>query len=137
MCLVKKSKIPRITLKNIIVYKVLRAFELDNKKYYETFFRNFQVSLNCTYTGKFNRYDSFYESFKSPWINSGYIHSFNSLDRAKEISSNPDICIVKCIIPIGTLYWIGDDCDIASRKLKYKEVIVKEKYARIYYKMEP
>lgn len=126
MCLFKKSKIPRIALKNIVVYKILRAYKLDGKKYYETFIRNFQVNLDCIYTGKFDRYESLYKSFKEPWINSGYIHSFNSLEKAKKILNSPDACIVECIIPIGTLYWKGDNNEIASRKLKYNKVIIPE-----------
>lgn len=63
---------------------------------------------------------------EEPWIDSGYIHSFNSLERAKKVLNSPNICIVECIIPIGTLYWIGDDCDIASRKLRYNKIIYSE-----------
>lgn len=60
------------------------------------------------------------KSLFSKRIASGYIHSFTNQEEAKNMYRG---VLVKCIIPKGTLYFIGKNDDIASRKLKYVEII--------------
>ena len=64
--------------------------------------------------------------FYSKFITSGYIHSYSSYANIPYIFKHCYInnyCIIKCIIPRGTLYFIGKDNDITSRKIKYIEII--------------
>ena len=140
MCLYKLSRIPRITLRNKIVYKIV----LKNDNVYATYVQESIIEMGKTYKGIFSNYDySFIRNYKlydiknkflaflcslfiSKDIASGYIHSFNNIAIAKEYILTDDIYkakIIKCIIPRFTLYFIGDDNDFASRKLKYIEEI--------------
>lgn len=123
MCLTKKNIIPRIALKDIVVYKYLKRNEEGELC---TIFTDNVVKIGGIYKGEFNYYDysglpssssNFIESLFSKVIDTGYIHSY-------VISENMfanKVC-VKCIIPRGTLYFIGKDKDIASRKLKYVNI---------------
>lgn len=126
MCLFKKSRIPKIAIKDIVVYKVLNVYKHDGKKYYETYVRDFPVNLNETVKGVF-RIDSFLISLFSDIIEDGYIHSYTNLKRAKSECIIKNRCVVKCIIPKGTLYWEGYEDELASRKLKYNKIIVPER----------
>ena len=118
----KKSIIPRIALKNIIVYKIL--IKESNNLFFYTPITGDKIVIGKTYKGifRFSKYypKSLIKSLFSKCIASGYIHSFKDKEYH---SSNYNSILVKCIIPKGTLYFIGKDDDIASRKLKYVEII--------------
>lgn len=123
MCLFKKSFIPIIALKDIVVYKkvykkcngiLITPITLD------------VIEIGKTYKGKFCSLDtfgtpsfspSFIKSLFSKEIDTGYIHSCVHPKGAVLRK------VIKCIIPKGTLYFIGNRGDIASRKLKYVEEI--------------
>lgn len=124
MCLVKKSMLPRIALKDITVYKVIIQDKESGKLY--TPVTGDIVEIGKTYKGKFKEFDTldFYsesptyiKSLISDSIDTGYIHS------NKYISKRNDRIQVLCIIPKGTLYFIGTCNDYASRKLKYVKII--------------
>lgn len=124
MCLTKKSMIPRIALKDIVVYKILIK---DSKGNLFTPIVCDHVKLGYTYKGIFGisndelrNQRSLISSLFSKYITSGYIHSYTDKYYAACRYTGR---LVKCIIPKGTLYFIGDDFDIASRKLKYVEII--------------
>ncbi len=138
MCLEKKSRIPRIATKDIIVYKILIP------KYHELFtpYYNDNIEIGKTYKGTFSRYSIWIKHkpraftnniicflislFFSKIISSGYIHSYNNYNIIFNTNNwfyGNYYLIVKCIIPKGTLYFIGKDGDIASRKLKYVKII--------------
>lgn len=129
MCLVKKSWIPRIALKDITVYKVLI---IGPNNTYTTYFMGNKIIIGETYKGvfkKYNRYDSpksttLIKSLFSEEIGIGYIHSYKSYYTCKErITFYSLTTITKCVIPKYTLYFIGKYGDIASRKLKYLEIV--------------
>lgn len=114
--------IPRIAKKDIVVYKWLtKRYDKLYTPIYDS-----EVEIGKTYKGIFSSdIDGIPECFISSlfrhWIGSGYIHSY-SKPKDKEYLKSNDVS-VKCIIPKGTLYFIGDSGDIASRKLKYVEII--------------
>lgn len=135
MCLYKKSRIPRIATKDIVVYKVLRAYKIEGKKEYQTIFKSSQVWMNSTFTGVFKD-ESFLGSLFSHIIYSGYIHSFTTLEKARIVKCLPEYCIAECIIPKGTLYWTGNSQDIASRKLRYNKIIYPELTCTSYTKID-
>lgn len=124
MCLTKKSMIPRIALKDIVVYKILIN---DSKGNLFTPIVCDNVKLGYTYKGMFGISNNelrnprnLISSLFSKYITSGYIHSHtDEFYAACRYTGH----LVKCIIPKGTLYFIGNDLDIASRKLKYVEII--------------
>lgn len=123
MCLCKKSRIPRIAIKDIVVYKILLPTKNILGGGYKTPYQDCIVNINNLHYGKFNYQDTLLTSFIRPTIESGYIHSYISLESLNWALFS-DMCIIKCVIPKGTLYWIGDNEDIASRKLKYLDIIV-------------
>lgn len=118
--------IPRIALKDIVVYKVLEGspkihlctpITKDKIVIGKTYKRVFQESIVPIPLCIINYPKDLISSFFSKHIASGYIHSCTYL--IKDVYRTT----VKCIIPKGTLYFIGDNFDIASRKLKYVEII--------------
>lgn len=122
MCLFKKSFIPRIALKDIVVYKKVC-------KWYDgtltTPVTLDAIEIGKTYKGRFcsqNTFNhpslspSFIKSLFSKGIDTGYIHSHICPKGAMWNT------IIKCVIPRGTLYFIGEYGEIASRKLKYVEI---------------
>lgn len=125
MCLEKKSLIPRIALKDIVVYKALNNFDgaLSTKITKNT------IKLGVTYKGIFRagiytyykcNPRSLISSLFNRFITSGYIHSYPYKEIVEDIWGDT---IVECIIPKGTLYFIGKNGDVASRRIKYIKVI--------------
>lgn len=137
MCLEKKNRIPKIATKDIIVYKVLT---LENNKLLTIVCKN-EIEIGKTYKGIFGEYNIFIKHrlrtftnnticflislFYTKFIISGYIHSYDNYDSIPSHFKYRllNYYIAKCIIPKGTLYFIGKDDDIASRKLKYVKII--------------
>lgn len=127
MSLKKKSLIPKIAKEDIIVYKVLQR-GLYGSLY--TILTNDSVFIGATYKGKFRK--SIYTlsnknpmnlitSLFSKYISSGYIHSLTHIPNDVEYAYGE--VVAKCIIPKGTLYFIGERGALASRKLKYIELM--------------
>lgn len=137
MCLKKKSRIPRIATKDIVVYKILHV---ENNKLFTLFCRN-EIEIGKTYKGIFDKYNIFIKHrlctfnnniicflislFFSKLITSGYIHSYSNYNSIPSYFkySYLNNYIIKCIVPKGTLYFIGKNGDIASRKIKYVKII--------------
>ena len=125
MCLVKKSLIPKITKTNKIVYKVVLTNKLNGSIYTPCIRVN--VKINNTYKGVFRRKREIFYSIFSKKIYSGFIHTWTKLEAAQEYKSylsewsgkDTLVRIIGCSIPKNTLYYIGDDNDIATRKLTY------------------
>ena len=122
MCLVKKSFIPRIALYPKRVYKLInRIYNIKKKNYdYITPYAHYPIKIGETYIGEF-KYSTLTGSFTASTLNDGYIHCFKDLKSARnsKIFGRP----VECIIPAGTLYWIGVGGEIATRKLKYIKLV--------------
>ena len=145
MCLTKKSYIPRIAIRDITTYKVVTNPDDCLSEHYFTPFQVDVIKLGRVYKGRFRKYmwygfklrtrytDGIFNIpflqfllsiFFSKVITSGYIHSYTSYDPVVKLNLLPDVySIVQCVIPRGTLYFIGRNNDIASRKLKYVEII--------------
>lgn len=117
MCLIKSSLIPRITLKEKVVYKIL----IIDHPFYITPFMLEPIVIGSEYVGEFRRTFLIFTFFKK-CIKEGYIHCFKTITDAR-MSKTTESVIVKCVIPKYTLYWKGNLGDIASRKLIYKEII--------------
>lgn len=114
----KKSFIPRIACRDIVVYKLVDRTLSNSTRKFITPYRKQLVELGETYKGIFKD-TTFTDSLFSRYIYSGYIHSYA---KKGDLRSNAWYAVIKCIIPRGTLYFIGTGGEIASRKLKYVEV---------------
>lgn len=125
----KKSYIPRIALRDITTYKVVYKTSTFKKETFCTPYRDCLVRLNQTYTGEFIRPFGFLKSLFEECLEDGFIHSCSKIDRAIifKCRLNSETLhyneVVECIIPKGTIYFIGKYNDIASRKLKYIKII--------------
>lgn len=113
MCLLSKTEKPYIAKEDMVVYKVT----IKVWKTYYSFFRDFPYNLNASYEeteeGEIKKGEEFYH------IGKGWIHSYQNT----EVLSFFKCCnILKCIVPKGTLYYVGTDGDICSKRL----IIVKE-----------
>ena len=114
MCLIKKHKLPKIAWKPIKVYKVLGR-DASTGQYYTPFLYVF-VSLGDT----INAYESWFPHLFSNTVLGEGVHSHIEC---------PDIyfpyrVVVEAIIPRFSLYWEGEDGDIASTKLILTKKIV-------------
>lgn len=129
MCLRKVSYMPRIATKDITVYKVVyKEYSEDFK--YKTVCRNSPIKLGTCYKGIFQSKGSVIRSIFSKYINDGYIHSFSTIEDSSYLLYSTRyhypykrVCILRAIIPKGTIYYKGAGGDLASRKLKYIEEI--------------
>ena len=119
MCLVKKSWIPRITLRNKKVYKYVISYNLQ---YYSPYIRKlikFPIDK-----GEFVYNNNLFKSLFTKYIEDGYIHVFDNYEFAEQNAQIFSIIgeksvIFTCIIPKFTIYFIGQEHDIATRKIKY------------------
>lgn len=119
MCLIKSSIFPRVAIKDIIVYKGI----MEQGRGYITPWKNHPIVIGEIQKPSRSLMDIISDLFYKE-INGGYIHSFTDLGRCRRYFYGwGRIVYVKCLIPRGTLYWTGDIEDIASRKLKYLEII--------------
>lgn len=124
MCLAKLSMMPRIAKRDIVVYKIAE-YE------YGTLFSPFQynvVKIGKTQEAEgLNKRELFLSLFKT-YIDEGYIHAYRHLNTARRYayvytSTHVKMKVIECIIPKGTLYFIGTGNEIASRKLSYVRIL--------------
>lgn len=129
MCLTTKQRWPKIAWKPITVYKVVYGY----RDYYKTIYQKANIYIGKTYResvfnmlknrqssiniDEYKKYYDFYEG----------LHSVTEKDSAKIIADYFDVLypteIAECIIPRFSLYWIGEDNDIVSNKLKYVKIL--------------
>ena len=119
MCLIKKNWIPRIALRDKKVYKCVISYNLH---YYAPYIRKlikFPIDK-----GEFVYNNNLIKSLFTKYIEDGYIHVFDNYESAKNdvqyfSSVGEKAVILTCVIPKFTIYFIGNDYDIATRKIKY------------------
>lgn len=116
MCLIKKSWIPRISLKDKKVYKVVILYYGN----YYTPFRQKQI-INPINKGKFIDNNNLFKSLFTKYIGDGYIHVYDNYESAKAciLLFSERTTILNAIISKGTIYFLGQEHDIATRKIKY------------------
>ena len=133
MCLTlyKATCKPRVADKDIVCYKYLCKL-LGYKKLFNTPYRNACVSMGETYTSEIefgillteNIDNKSYEG--SAWVGEieKGLHSYGNFKHAYQNANySADRCVVKCVIPKGSTYYVGTfDSDVlsyASDKLTY------------------
>lgn len=130
MCLLTRDNLPRLTIKPIKVYKVVRV---NSDGFYGVFMHEHKFS-------EINTENIF--PLSSLWcpgyynhVNDGYIHSYLNRNHAELMSLSFDVpfnsTVIECIIPRFTFYFKGTNGDICSKKLiipNYDEVFNSESY---------
>lgn len=129
MCLTTKQKWPKIAWKPITTYKVVYGCG----DFYRTIYQRAKIQIGKTYRESVS--NILQHRQHSIWINDGKryydfyegLHSVTEKDRAKAIAEYYNVLylteVVECKIPRFSLYWIGDDSDIVSNKLKYVKIL--------------
>jgi hypothetical protein len=123
MCLVTKRRWPKIAWKPIKVYKVIFKSCVSN---YRTLFQCSPVKIGSSYKESIFRILEFRNKFGNTYqINVG-LHALTCRTTAEIIAKfyrTYNTVIVECEIPRFSLYWIGDNSDIVSNKLKYIKIL--------------
>lgn len=124
MCLTTKQKWPKIAWKPITTYKVVYISNKSSSLL--TLFQNFPIQIGRTY--KETLINIFRGREKNTFNYCIYegLHSHTKENRAKICAEDYrylGTIVVKCIIPKFSFYWIGEDNDIVSNKLKYVKIL--------------
>lgn len=115
MCLISKSKYPKIAKKDITVYKVLKS-DLTSLYY------DFPYKLNKLYAENddmsYNTHLREYECFS---FTKNWIHSYADINLAKDLIED-NLILVECVVPKGTAYHEGYS-EICSKKIILKRLL--------------
>lgn len=126
MCLIKLHKYPKIAKKDIFCIKVLKKSDYA----LITPYTKHEIRSNIQ-KEKLNSIDLI-STIKCCYISENWIHShtfYASLHRY----FNNGFYIFLCIIPKGTLYYIGKDDDYCSKELIYLKKLSKQEF---YFKLD-
>ena len=129
MCLTTNQKWPKIAWKPITVYKVVYGY----RDFYKTMYQKANIHIGKTYREsvhnilKNQQYSLNIDECKKYYDFHEGLHSVTEKDAAKSIAEYFQVLypteIVECIIPRFSLYWVGNDSDIVSNKLKYVKIL--------------
>lgn len=132
MCLmIKRYGRKKIAQSSIDIYKILRCI-LWSTEEFKSLWHNHLWELNTIYTIPSIKNNE--DIVKSPFSNirvikQNYFHSFLTFKAAQEyllyynLMYLPKVIMTRGIIPKGTLYWIGKNNDIASKRLKIVSIV--------------
>lgn len=131
MCLYKKHRFPKISNRDIVVYKVLLIASFSYNIFHRDYVTPFKyklVDINKPQIANDYLYTNFIESIFSKIIEEGFIHAYTEYNIALNLfnnmkQNNQRPCLFKCIIPKGTYYYEGFCGEIACRKLIYNKFI--------------
>jgi hypothetical protein len=124
MCLfINRYTLPRIALWNIVCYKCIHVLQCEGETTYHTPYMRSKVQLGKTYTSKIYRFKTVVDEA---------IHSFCDLGDVQSCiailsdGGTLNSIVVKCIIPMGSVYYKGHFWgakSYASNRLKYVEIM--------------
>ena len=117
MFLRTKQRLPKIAWKPITTYKVIYS----RNSLLLTLYRDYPIQIGNTYKETLrNIFKSRKHIYSHYNMNKG-LHSFTSKYFAIVIAQNNKCnrIVIECVIPKFSLYWIGNNYDIVSNKLKY------------------
>ena len=124
MCLTTKQKWPKIAWKPITTYKVV--YSPNNHPSLLTLFQGFPIQIGCTYKESLINILRWRIKITGMHLMRKGIHSYKNESPAR-LLARLNICknaiVVECTIPRFSLYWIGDNGDIVSNKLKYVKIL--------------
>ena len=124
MCLTTNWSFPRLSLKPILCYKIVRVVE--HNKLMSIYKKDYKYNTNklnkCSLfpiRGKIVHNNLLYRQV----IEGGYFHfmdgRFSIMCLCNSIDNDKSIVIKKCIIPRFTLYYKGIYDDIAAKRFKF------------------
>lgn len=119
MCLIKTHRFPKISTKQITVYKLLYLYNSKNKEYF-TPYKRVKVNMGETIKAK----KSWLRGIFKEDIEGEGVHAYLTLEKAlmnKFLMDGNFIIVVEAIIPSFTPYWIGFEGEIAASKIKIAE----------------
>ena len=129
MCLITEQKWPKIAWKPITTYKVVYGY----RDYYKTVYQKANIQISKTYRESVynilrNRdYSLHIDEGKKYYDFHEGLHSVTEKNTAESIAKYFDVLypteVVECKIPRFSLYWIGNNNDIVSNKLKYVKIL--------------
>lgn len=120
MCLTTKQKWPKIAWKPITTYKVVYS-----PGYYPVFltlFQCFPIRIGRTYKETLGNIFGSRKKLSTSYEMHFGLHSNIKEDQTRAIANcykYYGTMVVECVIPRFSLYWIGNNNDIVSNKLKY------------------
>lgn len=131
MCLFANRKYAFTAQEDIECYKVLRRVDGVLTSYYH---ETFKWKKSVTYTSLLENFDSVFKSYQCN-VERGFHSYMYQKDAEKfinEICGDEILVLVKCIIPKGSQYFIGDSTDwrpgYASDKIIFTSIIKEYKY---------
>jgi hypothetical protein len=118
MCLIAKTEI-RTANRSITCYKRLLRYPNGTLKspYYGEVYEVGETKEVKFFTDENDR--KIVRRTNPTAINQG-LHAFTTLEKARRIQL---YTVIRCVIPKGTKYVLGDEGDIVALKLKVKEVV--------------
>ena len=124
MCLATKQKWPKIAWKPITTYKVVYSpYDYPSLL---TLFQSFPIQIGCAYKVSLIKILKTRIKVSGIHLMRKGIHSYKKESPARfmaRLNMNKNTIVVKCTIPRFSLYWIGDNDDIVSNKLKYVKIL--------------
>lgn len=131
MCLFANRKYAYVAQEDIECYKVLRRRDGVLTSYYHP---TFKWKKDVTYTSLLQSFDSVFRSYQSN-VEQGfhsYMYQKDAESFIKEICGEEILVLVKCIIPKGSQFFVGESTDwrpgYASDKIIFTSIIKEYKY---------
>lgn len=124
MCLTTKQKWPKIAWKPIATYKVV--YSPDGHQPFLTLFQCSPIRIGRTYKETLRNIFRNRKKLSTSYKMSFGLHSNVKEDLSRAIANcykYYGTMVVECVIPRFSLYWIGDNNDIVSNKLKYVKIL--------------
>lgn len=116
MCLIKLHRFPKISFKPVKVYKVF--YKEEDGGYYTPYLFEGPLKIGDSINAKCNIFINFYRIFFGKFIDKEGVHAFTSKTIAIERFPFTRAVVLECIIPRFTLYWYGEEGEIAARKIQ-------------------
>ena len=125
MCWVSyRLPLPKIATEDIICYKIVTCKEIkQNIKMFYSLYRDYQYiayASNPKITINFKKYHT---TISCWYIEEGY-HSYRTLLNATLEGLDTSYLIVKCIIPIGSIYYLNNENEIVSSDIIITDEII-------------
>ena len=124
MCLLTNQKWPKIAWRPITTYKVV--YSPDNYSSLLTIFQCFPIQIGKTYKETLGNILRSRKKLSTSYEMHFGLHSDIKEDQSRAIAKcykYYGTVVVECAIPRFSFYWIGDNNDIVSNKLKYVKIL--------------
>lgn len=124
MCLTTKQKWPKIAWKPITTYKVV--YTPDGHLPFLTLFQCSPIRIGRTYKETLRNIFRSRKKFSKGYEMYFGLHSYINEDFSRSIArcyEDHGTKIIECTVPRFSLYWIGENIDIVSNKLKYVKIL--------------